>query len=173
MNTIRFYRQSSKMLRSLTSSGFFILAGVWLIMGNKADAQSATIGWLLVFLFGAAFLLFLYMAVDRRPQLIISESGIRQRAGMQMEVSWEQIVQASALQVFGQQYVSLQVEPGSVRRAGHSFRFSRKRRGALASVDLILSDLKIAPKTIVSLIGDMKASDAADRAELLRRYFSV
>lgn len=161
------------MLRSLISSGFFILAGVWLIMSNKADAQSATIGWLVVFFFGAVFLLFLYMAVDRRPQLIISERGIRNLPDEQAEMTWEQIVRASALNVFGEQYVSLQVAPGSVRSPKRSFRIGRKRANSPASVDLIVTDLKVSPKTIVSLIGEMKAGDTADRAELLRRYFSV
>ena len=161
------------MLRTLTSSGCFILAGVWLITGNKADVESATFAWLVIPFFGAVFLVALFMAFDRRPQLIISERGIRQEGVLQTEVTWEQIVRASALQVFGQKYVSLQVAPGSVMSPKRSFRIGRKRANSPASVDLIVTDLKVSPKTIVSLIGEMKAGDTADRAELLRRYFSV
>lgn len=173
MDPICFYRQASKISGTLVSSGFFLLGCVWLIMGNKADSESATIGWLAAIFFGMVFLIALFMVFDRRPQLIISESGIRSRANKGAELKWEEINQASSWNIFGQKYVSLKLKPGCVMSQERPFRLSLGPRPVQGSVDLVLNDLKLSPSALVSFIEEMKVSPAVYRRELIRRYFGT
>lgn len=171
---IPFYRKFSKTLPTVVSCGFFLLGGLWLIVGNKADATSIPIGWMCLAFFGFCFVVALSSLFDRRPQLVISENGIWERSSRQPEVKWEQIVHAETAGFLGNSFVCLKVdETFKVNRKIQLWSRSILKKPGSSSIDLPLSDLGIQKQQLLAFIEEMRRSEKSKRTEIIRRYFST
>lgn len=174
MKVIQLYKQPKKGLRTFLSSGTLVLLGIWLLISDKTDTQSITIGWLAVVFFGLAFLLGIFSMLDRRPQIILSEEGIWDRSSRQPRISWEQIVGAYPSGIFDQKFVALKLD-GTFLMSRRPYRWSKNLNNItrVQEVNLMLSDLKVRQETMVSFIEEIIAIRKNQRAEIIERYFGI
>lgn len=107
MADIILYKTPIKGLKIIGLSLPFIAIGLWMITHEPIGTTSYIMGWIGTAFFGLGVPVGLFHSFDRRPQIIISETGVWDRTTNQELVKWEQILEAYPLDIFKQKFISL------------------------------------------------------------------
>ena len=124
--------------------------------------------------FGIGIPIGLFHLFDRRPQIIITESGIWDRTTNEGEIKWEQIKGAKLLNIHGQNFISLFVDD--------TFTFSKKQYKWAAKLNeeigaqrlnLSLGQLKIDPIKLSDLLFQLTSTEKKERITVIRNYLGT
>ncbi len=153
MEQVKLYKKAPKALQLIALSGVFTAIGIWMIIRQPSGSGNYIMAWGCTCFFGLGVLLGLYHLLDKRPQIIITEDGILDRANRRGEISWEQIEEASTRSISGQHFVILILSE------------------TFEEVYLSLSQVQIDKQMLNSFILEMISSDKLRRKELIRKCF--
>lgn len=172
MKEIKLYKSPWKAIKLLGLTIPLISVGIWLILRNESSLIDRIMGWIGVPFFGFGFLLAFFHMFDKRPQIIINETGIWDRSTKQDLIKWEFIKNAKPLDVFGQKFVTVTMDK-SFKRKKAQYGWAKKIGKEVGStgLDLQLSQIKIKPERMTKFIKDMIKVEEKNRAILIDKYF--
>src|SRR5690606_13693446 len=78
-----------------------------MIMDSPYGSTEYIMAWLGTCFFGLGLPIGLFQTFDKRPHILITERGVCDRTTNQDEVTWEQIIEAYPLDIYGQKFISL------------------------------------------------------------------
>lgn len=107
MTEIKLYKTTTRGLKIIGMCLPFVAIGLWMITDNPYGSTEYIMGWVGTCFFGLGIPVGLFQALDKRPQIIITENGVWDRTTNQDEVKWEQIIEAYPLDIHGQKFISL------------------------------------------------------------------
>lgn len=107
MTEIKLYKTTTEGLKIIGMCLPFVVIGLWMITQEPIGTTPYIIGWVCTCFFGLGIPVGLFQTFDKRPQIIITDSGIWDRTTNQDEVKWEQIIEAYPLDIHGQKFISL------------------------------------------------------------------
>lgn len=110
MTEIKLYKTTTKGLKIICMCLPFVAIGLWMITQEPIGTTPYIMGWVCTCFFGLGIPVGLFQTFDKRPQIIITDSGIWDRTTNQNEVKWEQIIEAYPLDINGQKFISLVTE---------------------------------------------------------------
>lgn len=172
MAEVKLYKKPLKGLQILAMSIPFIVIGIYAISIEPVGTTDYIMGWICTCFFGLGIPIGLFQTFDRRPQIIINESGIWDRTTRQNEIKWEQINIAYPLNIHKQKFVALVVDDSFVM---HKFlyKWASKLNKAVGAqkINLQLSQLKIDENKMTDFINEMISTEKISRIEIIKKYF--
>jgi hypothetical protein len=119
-------------------SSLFVLLGLW---GMTSDKMPLLISWLCVGFFSLGIIVGLFHLFDRRPQIIINETGIFDRMTHNVMINWELIESAYPMNISGQKFICLVLREQftSPLKKGKLSRATAKLNQAIGAQELNLS----------------------------------
>lgn len=171
MTEIKLYKRPLKGLKIFALTIPFIVIGIWMI--NKEPVGTTNyIGWLCTCFFGLGIPVGIFQTFDRRPQIIITTSGIWDRTTKQNEIKWEQIKEAYPLDIYKQKFVSLIVDDTFVMKK-KLYKWAARINEAIGAqkVNLLVSQLKIDEHTMTNFINEIVSTEKANRQSVIKKYF--
>lgn len=172
MKEIKLYKSPWKAIKLLGLTIPLISVGIWLILRTDSSLMDRIMGWIGVPFFGFGFFLAFFHMFDKRPQIIINETGIWDRSTKQDLINWDFIKNAKPLDVFGQKFVTLTMDK-SFKSKNVQFGWAKRlgKKVGSTGLDLQLSQIKIKPERMTKFIKDMIKEDEQNRAILIDKYF--
>lgn len=125
MTEIKLYKSPWKAIKLLELTIPLVSVGIWLILRNESTLVDRIMGWIGVPFFGFGFFLAFFHMFDKRPQIIINETGIWDRTTKQDLISWNLIKNAKPLNIFGQKFITLTMDK-SFKSRNKQYRWARK-----------------------------------------------
>jgi hypothetical protein len=167
MEEIKLYKTKTKAFKLLALTIPFVVGGIWLIMIDKD-----LVGWLSTLFFGLGIPVGIFHLFDKRPQIIINESGIWDRTTKQDIIKWEQITEAYPIDIHGQKFISLVVDDSFVFKQ-KQYKWAEKISDIVGvqRLNLSLGQLNINEMKLTEFIKEMINSDKSDRLDIIKRYF--
>lgn len=174
MTEIKLYKSPWKAIKLLGLTIPLVAVGIWLILRNESTLVDRIMGWIGVPFFGFGFFLAFFHMFDKRPQIIINETGIWDRTTKQDLISWNLIKNAKPLNIFGQKFITLTMDK-SFKSRNKQYRWARKLSKEVGSsgLDLQLSQIRINPMTMTKFIKEMIKTDEQNRQGLIDKYFDI
>lgn len=131
----------------LLGAAAFVLIGVWIMFGDKADLWAKLLGAVCVAFFGFGVALFLRELVRPRIKVRIDDQGVHVRQairGNDFDLSWSELAGICARTLSGQKVVVLDPEE---RRMGLEGASPMVRQMREANISLVGSWMVISPRT--------------------------
>ncbi len=132
MTEIKLYKSPWKALKLLALTILFVCVGAWII--SKGNSISDRFwGWASVCFFGLGLPISIFNLFDRRPQIIINETGIFDRTIQADFIDWQLIKKAYPVNIYGQKFICLKLKG--------EFKPSKKKnfiRKKLAQLNVVL-----------------------------------
>jgi len=171
MLEIKLYKSQRKAIRLLILSILFVAIGIWLVSTNESNLKHSIIGILCCCFFSLGVLVAFINLFDKRPQLIINETGIWDRTTKQDIINWEGINDAYPLNIYGQKFISL-VLKDNVKIKDIKYKWAYKLTQIVGGqkVNLALGQVKVDPYEILELVNTMARADLSLKRQLLRIY---
>ncbi|MGC4040458.1 MAG: STM3941 family protein [Flavobacterium sp.] len=173
MAEIKLYKLPWRGIKLIVMSAAFVGIGIWMIRQPSIGNVEYAMGWLCIVFFGLCSLIGLYVVLDRRPQIIISETGVWDRMIRQNEIKWEQLLNAYPTNIYGQKFIAVVVTGDFVFRKKPS-QWATKLNKALGAgeINLNLSQIKIDEDALSSLLNRLAKADKAERSSIIRNFNS-
>ncbi|HWZ13774.1 MAG TPA: STM3941 family protein [Mucilaginibacter sp.] len=175
MIEIKLYKSPWKAVRLILLSLPFVIAGFYFLVKGDADK---TMDWVCICFFGLGIPLGLFNLLDKRPQIIMSETGIYDRMGYKDTLEWDWIKNAYLKDVktsnrgwivSKQTFIYLVIEPYALPllKGNTTLRKVIKDLG-FPEVAISLNPLqKIDGQKLVDFIKAMSTADISARQNLL------
>ncbi|WP_343617608.1 STM3941 family protein [Flavobacterium sp.] len=173
MSEIKLYKSGWKGIKLIILSLAFVIIGVFMISKEEIKTFDYIMGWICTSFFGLAMLFGFFVLLDKRPQIIINESGITDRTLKQGKINWEQIIETYPVNIYNQKFISIVVV--------ETFEF-KKRRCKWAEklneyigaqkLNLNLSQINIDEIELNELLNKMINSEKNERQNHIRAFSS-
>jgi hypothetical protein len=169
MTEIKLYKSPLKSLKLTLISSPFVAGGIWLLLKTNDSRIMATI---MTLFFGLGLLIGLFNFFDRRPQIIINETGIWDRTSNQDVINWEFIQEILLpLNLFGQVFVPLVVDPRFVRRKKlYKWASSIGKAVNVGNVNLNVSLINLNIEKFVSMLDILRNEEITGRNVVIEMY---
>ena len=107
MTEIKLYKSPWRTIKLIFICSIFVALGLWgMLTGN----MPIWVAWLTIGFFGLGFPIGLFQLFDRRPQIIINETGIFDRTSNSDFIKWEIIQNAYLIDINRQKFICLVVD---------------------------------------------------------------
>ena len=170
MSEIKLYKSSWKAIRLLALSILFVILGIWTIKTERMWTFDYFMGWVISCFFGLSASIGFFHFFDKRPQIIINEHGIWDRTTNQDEIRWEQIKRAYSVNIYGQKFISLNVDNSFVFKQ-KEYKWAAKIRTKIKAqrLNVSLGQIKIDEKQFIFFINKMSKTKFENRIELINK----
>ena len=171
MTELKLYKTTSKGLKLIGMSLPFILIGVWMIFESPEGTSKYIMGWVSTCFFGLGIPIGLFQSFDKRPQIIINESGIWDRNTNQDEIKWEQIEDAYPLDIYEQKFISIITDNTFVFEK-KPYKLAAKINKAVGAqnLNLHLGQINIDENGLTELIHKLKNAEKKDRNKIIQNF---
>ncbi len=170
MNEIKLYKSPLRAVKLILLCSIFVAIGLW---GIKAGNMPAWMAWWSIGFFGIGYPVGLFHLFDRRPQIIINETGIFDRTTHKNFINWEIIRDAYLIDIHGQKFICLvvdeQFKPSRTKR--NSYRLAAKLNKAIGAQELNLSlgQIKIDAGKLTEFILLMRTAKRPNKSEIVTK----
>lgn len=103
MTEIKFYKSVKKSIKLVFVCTPFILISFFMLIYS----DHTLLGWFGITIFGFGYPIAIYNILDKRPQIIINETGIFDRRIIKEVINWENIKGAYITNIDGHKYISI------------------------------------------------------------------
>ncbi|MCJ8208877.1 hypothetical protein MUY27_04100 [Mucilaginibacter sp. RS28] len=169
---IKIYRSPWKGFKLMLLCAPFVAFSLYDIIGQKHIEQTL-LSWSSLLFFGLGIPFGLFLIFDRRPQIIINETGIYDRTAYHDFINWNTIEHAYWNTIYKQPFVCLIIKD----EFRHLIK-SKKRLQALnpflglSEVNIHLGNISgLQQEQLTAFIVAMKDAPVVDRSRLLKRHF--
>ena len=173
MTEINLFNSRWKVIKLLAWSTLFVLIGIWRLSIINPDSNDNILGWMCIIVFGITIPFELYYLLDRRPQIVINEIGIRIRSSKQDLIRWENIRNAISNNISRQKIITLVLD-GSIKIKKLQNRWGKRIPNADAAqkINLPLTLVKVNQEKLVGLLNKMIESDKDGKRKILYSFIS-
>jgi len=170
MTEIKLYKKPLKGLKILALTIPFVAIGIWMITEKQIGSSDYIMAWLCTCFFGLGLPVGLFHTFDRRPQIIINESGIWDRTTKQTVIEWKQIESAYPLEVYKQKFVCLVLyDTFEIKKKLYKWAKKINEDMDAQNVNLLMSQLKIDELTMTNFINEMCKADRQNRIVIIKK----
>ncbi|MFA7446251.1 MAG: STM3941 family protein [Flavobacteriaceae bacterium] len=173
MKEVKLYKSYLRGLLLILISALFVFVGYLMIIKEDSSSFNVIMGWVCVCFFGLGIPVGFFHLFDRRPQIIITESGIWDRTTREDEIKWEQIIGAYPLKIQREKFVSIIVDETFVFKSKR-YKWAEKIVTGIGGqkLNLHLGQLKVNNYKLVEFINEIKSADFEKRKYVIKKYFS-
>ncbi|HYH14394.1 MAG TPA: STM3941 family protein [Flavisolibacter sp.] len=147
----------------------FVLLGISIL--NQPDSPKV-LAWLAILLFGLALLVSFIQLLDRRPPIIINESGVIYRTTRKRFINWEIIQDAYVAEIHSHKFICLLVDPQFELPASKDKWTKKLARLSKAlgfqKLNIPLVNVKVDAERLNSLILAMRTADRSTKVTILK-----
>jgi hypothetical protein len=174
MIEVKLYKNTLKGLKVLALTIPFVIVGIWMITKADSNLMNSIMGWFAIIFFGLGIPVGLFHLFDRRPQIIITENSIWDKSTNQDEIKWEQIHRAYPLNIFGQKFISLDVDNTFVfKKMQYNWVEKINEEIGAQKLNLHINQLKIDQNRLIAFIEEMTATERGNRLAIIEKYFDL
>jgi len=171
MTEIKLYKTTSKGLKIIGMCLPFVAIGLWMITQEPIGSTNYIMGWVCTCFFGLGIPVGLFQTFDRRPQIIITESGIWDRTTNQDEVKWEQIIEAYPLDLFDQKFISLATDDTFIlKKKLYKWAAKINKKIGAQNLNLQLSQINIDVIEFTNFINRLSKESVEERRKLIKTF---
>jgi hypothetical protein len=169
MTEIKLYKSPLKSLKLTLISLLFVAGGVWLLLKTN---DSRIITTIMILFFGLGLMIGMFNLLDRRPQIIINKTGIWDRTSNQNMINWESIHEILLpLNIFGQIFIPLVVEPNFVRRKNlYKWASWIGKAANFGDVNLNISLINLNIEKFVTMLDILRNEEVTGRDVVIEMY---
>jgi len=171
MTEIKLYKSTTKGLKIIGMCLPFVAIGIWMISDSPYGTTEYIMGWFGTCFFGLGIPIGLFQAFDKRPQIIITENGIWDRATNQDEVKWEQIVEAYPCDIFEQKYISIDTNNTFVSQK-KPYKWAKRfnELSGLHDLNLHLGQIKVDHIELSAFINRIRKETIEERRKQIKAF---
>jgi len=170
MTEIKLYKSPWRAIKLILLSSIFVSLGLWGIMKGNLPPW---IAWISIGFFGLGYPVGLIHLFDRRPQIIINETGIFDRTTHMDFINWEIIQDAYPIDISGQKFICLVVDDQfkPSRKKGKRYQMTAKLNEAIGAQELNISlgQIRIDVIKLTEFILLMRSATRSDKDELITK----
>lgn len=171
MTEIKLYKTTTKGLKIIGMCLPFVAIGLWMITQEPIGTTPYIMGWVCTCFFGFGIPVGLFQTFDRRPQIIITESGILDKTTNQDEVKWEQIIEAYPLNVFEQKFISLVTDNTFVfKKKIYKWAAKINKEIGAQNLNLHLGQINIDEIELTNFINRLSKESVEERRKLIKSF---
>ena len=163
---IKLYNSPWKAAKLMLACSFFVMCGL-----SFSIHTETLVGYLIAGLFALGYPIGIYHLLDRRPQIIINEFGVFDRATYKDFINWDVIQKAYAIDMLGQKFVVLTVDKGylsSIKKEKFARSISNLVDFGPQQINISLGQVPIDGIKLAEFIVAMTKLRPEDRKEKLR-----
>ncbi len=153
MKEIKLYKSPWRAIKLILLCSIFVGLGLWGIMTGHMPTWVA---WLNTGFFGLGYPVGLFHLFDRRPQIVINETGIFDRTTNKDFINWEIIKDAYLIDIHKQKFICLVVDEKykPSQNKGKLYQQTAKFSEAIGAQELNISlgQVKIDPEKLTEFI---------------------
>ncbi|MFY8003493.1 MAG: STM3941 family protein, partial [Chitinophagaceae bacterium] len=167
-----FYNKPIKVLPYIAISLAFVSIGIWLLLTSN-EISNFYVGLATLIFFGFCLGVSIYVFVDKKPQIILSEKGIWHKQVKLTLLHWENIQNVATIHVFAQPFIAIKVDE-SIATAVKQPKWINKLNLALGAetINLSVSSLTAEPKEIVFLVNQLRTVTDVERINIIKQYLN-
>ncbi|GEL12118.1 hypothetical protein SAMN05192550_2917 [Flavobacterium glycines] len=171
MTEIKLYKTTTKGLKIIGMSLPFVAIGLWMITQEPVGTTPYIMGWVCTCFFGLGIPVGLFQALDKRPQIIITENGIWDRTTNQDEVKWEQIIEAYPLDIHGQKFIALVTDETFVfKKKLYKWAERINKEIGAQNLNLHLGQINIDEIELTNFINRLSKENIEERSKLIKTF---
>jgi len=169
MKEIKLYKSPWRAVKLILLCSIFVALGLWGILTD----MPTWIAWLNIGFFGLGYPVGLFHLFDRRPQIIINETGIFDRTTNKDFINWEIIQDAYLIDIHKQKFICLVVDEifkPSLKKS-KLYQQTAKFSEAIGAQELNISlgQIKIDPEKLTEFILLMRNATKPNKTELINK----
>lgn len=165
MNEIKLYKSPLKALKLVLLALPFIAFSLYAIISRSTE-MPVWFAWLSLCFFGSAVPLAVFMLLDKRPQIIINETGIFDRTAHKSFINWHLIADTYPVQVYGQKFICLVLRDEAIPLLKKKAKLNKLL--GFQEINISLGQLKNVDEfKFAALIRQMAAAEPAEQQILL------
>lgn len=170
MTEIKFYKSQWKAIKLIMLCSIFTGLGFWgVLTGN----MPTWVAWLNIIFFGLGYPVGLFHLFDRRPQIIINETGIFARTINNAFLNWEIIQDAYIIDIHKQKFICLVIaeQYNPSKNKNKTYKKADKFNEALGEqkFNISLGQVKIDYEKLTAFILQMMTASKPDKKELINK----
>jgi hypothetical protein len=170
MKEIKLYKSPWRAIKLILLCSIFVALGLW---GILTGHMPTWVAWLNIGFFGLGYPVGLFHLFDRRPQIIINETGIFDRTTNKDFINWEIIKDAYLIDIHKQKFICLVVDEKFKPSQNKSKLYQQTANfneviGA-QELNISLGQVKIDPEKLTEFILLMRTATKTDKAQPLNK----
>ncbi|MBK8851783.1 MAG: hypothetical protein IPN73_16765 [Saprospiraceae bacterium] len=174
MKEIKLYKSPLRAIKLILLSSIFVGFGLWGILTGHMPTWLARLN---IVFFGLGYPVGLFHLLDRRPQIIINETGIFDRTTNIDFINWEIIQDAYLFDIHKQKFICLVVDEKFIPSQNKSklYQQTTKFKEVIGAQELNISlgQVKIDPEKLTEFILLMRTAAKSSKADLLDKTSSA
>ena len=165
MSEIKLYKSPWVSVKFMLMCSIFVALGIW---GLSTGAISSWAAWLNIGFFGLGYPVGLYQLLDKRPHLVINETGIISRNTGTDAIRWNILQNAYLRGTHKQKFLCLLVSTGNSsseeQPAGEPNEIP-----ATKELNISLGQVKISPKQLLEFVLQMAKVSVEEKRKLIAK----
>ena len=170
MAEIKLYKSMAKGFKLIAMSLPFVFIGYWMISKEQPGTFNYIMGWFCALFFGLGIPIGLFSVFDKRPQIIINETGIWDRTLKQDEIKWEEITEAYPIEISRQKFISLVLTDAFEIKKQYQWAGKFNEYIGAQKLNLNLSQIKTDENRLTLLINKLSVTEKSERNALIAAY---
>jgi len=171
MAELKLYKATSKSLKLILMSLLFVVIGVWLILKYDVGTTNYIMGWITICFFGLGIIIGFFQMFDRRPQIVINENGIWDRASKKNEIKWEQIIDSNPININEQKFISIITDETFIyKKKPHKLTTKFNKAVGAQKINIHLGGINIDENKLNELIHQLKDSKKKYRSIIITNF---
>lgn len=170
MTEIKLYKSPWKAVRVILLCSIFVALGVW---GILTGHMPSWVAWLNIGFFGLGYPVGFFHLFDRRPQIIINETGIFDRTTHKDFINWGIIQGAYLIDIHRQKFICLVIkeEFKPSQAEGKTYQKVVKLSESIGAQELNISlgQVKVNGDRLTKFILLMRDATKSDNSELIHK----
>lgn len=170
MMEYKIYKSRSKAIKLLAVSSLFVAVGLFILQAGKASPAMA---WVTIVFFGLGIAMGLFQLLDRRPQIIINETGIFDRTAHNDFINWEIIRDAYIVKVQQETFICLVVpdefEPSTWQSGFKKKMASLSKAIGFQELNISLGNVNVDAERMAEFVLAMAAAEKGTRPFLIEK----
>jgi len=170
MTEIKLYKSPWRAIKLMLLCSIFVAIG---ILGITIGDMPAWAAWLNIGFFGLGYPVGLFSLFDRRPQIIINETGIFDRTTHKDFINWEIIKDAYLIDIYKQKFICLVVDdefkPSKTKSKLYKQTAKFSEAIGAQELNIALGQIKINPEKLTEFILLMRTATKPDKTALLTK----
>lgn len=171
MTEIKLYKSPWRAIKLLVISSVFVAIG---FRGLYDGKMPSGFDWIGIIFFGTGIIVGLFHLFDRRPQIILNETGVFDCTTHKEFINWEIIQDAYLIDIFRQKFICLRVDERfkPSKKRSRLYRKAARFNEVLGAQELNISlgQVKINPERLTEFILYMRTAGKGERVMLLNRF---
>lgn len=168
MTEIKLYKSPWRAIKLILLCSIFVAMGFW---GVLTGHMPTWVAWLNIGFFGLGYPVGLFHLFDKRPQIIINETGIFDRTTNKDFINWEIIQDAYLIDIHKQKFICLVVDekykPSRTKSKLYQQTAKFSEAIGVQELNISLGQIEINPERLTEFILQMLTASKPDKTELM------